>query len=80
MESSRIACIDNLYLDTIFLNFNSYLNRLFYDVCFCYYILCDIAFNFLCLTQLVSDLGQVGGFIRVLWFPPPLNNKRTATI
>ena len=32
---------------------------------------------FLCLIQFVSDLGQVGGFLRVLWFPPPLNNKRT---
>ena len=26
----------------------------------------------------VSDLRQVGGFIRVLWFPPPI--KLTATI
>jgi hypothetical protein len=26
----------------------------------------------------VSDLQQVGGFLRVLWFPPPI--KQTATI
>ena len=26
---------------------------------------------------MVSDLGQVGGLLRVLWFPPPI--KLTAT-
>jgi hypothetical protein len=30
------------------------------------------------LLKLVSDLRQVGGFLRVLWFPPPI--KLTATI
>jgi hypothetical protein len=28
--------------------------------------------------QVVSDLPQVSGFLRVLWFPPPI--KLTATI
>ena len=28
--------------------------------------------------KFVSDLRQVGGFLRVLWFPPPI--KLTATI
>ena len=30
------------------------------------------------VIEFVSDLWQVGGFLRVLWFPPPL--KLTATI
>jgi len=30
------------------------------------------------LITFVSDLRQVGGFLRVLWFPPPLT--LTATI
>ena len=30
------------------------------------------------LKKIVSDLPQVGGFLRVLWFPPPI--KRTASI
>jgi len=31
-----------------------------------------------CIIKFVSELRQVGGFLRVLWFPPP--TKRTATI
>jgi len=30
------------------------------------------------VKKLVSDLRQVGGFLQVLWFPPPL--KLTVTI
>ena len=30
------------------------------------------------VIKFVSDLLQVGGFLRVLWFPPPI--KLTATI
>ena len=30
------------------------------------------------VIKFVSDLRQVGGFLRVLWFPPPIN--LTATI
>jgi len=30
------------------------------------------------VIKFVSDLQQVGGFLRVLWFPPPI--KLTATI
>jgi hypothetical protein len=30
------------------------------------------------VIKYVSDLRQVGGFLRVLWFPPPI--KLTATI
>ena len=30
------------------------------------------------VIKFVSDLRQVGGFLRVLWFPPPI--KLTATI
>ena len=30
------------------------------------------------VIKLVSDLWQVGGFLRVLWIPPPI--KLTATI
>jgi len=30
------------------------------------------------VIKLVSNLQQVGGFVRVLWFPPPI--KLTATI
>jgi len=30
------------------------------------------------VIQFVSDLRQVGGFLQVLWFPPPI--KLTATI
>ena len=30
------------------------------------------------MKKFVSDLRQVGGFLRVLWFPPPL--KLTTTI
>ena len=30
------------------------------------------------VIKLVNDLRQVGGFLRVLWFPPPI--KLTATI
>jgi hypothetical protein len=30
------------------------------------------------VIKVVSDLRQVGGFLRVLWFPPPI--KLTATI
>jgi len=30
------------------------------------------------VINFVSDLRQVGGFLRVLWFPPPI--KLTATI
>ena len=29
-------------------------------------------------SSIISDLRQVGGFFRVLWFPPPI--KLTATI
>jgi hypothetical protein len=31
-----------------------------------------------CVIKFVSELRQVGGFLRVLWFPPPI--KLTATI
>jgi len=27
------------------------------------------------VLKLVSDLWQVGGFLRVLWFPPPIKLK-----
>jgi len=30
------------------------------------------------VKKIVSDLRQVGGFLRALWFPPPI--KRTAAI
>ena len=30
------------------------------------------------IIKVVSDLRQVDGFLRVLWFPPPI--KHTATI
>ena len=30
------------------------------------------------MIELVSDLGQVGGFLRVIWLPPPI--KLTDTI
>jgi len=30
------------------------------------------------MKKFVSDLRQIGGFLRVLWFPPPI--KLTATI
>jgi len=35
----------------------------------------DVSYN---STLFVSDLRQVGGFLRVLWFPPPI--QLTATI
>ena len=37
----------------------------------------DVLDTTLC-DKVVSDLRQVGGFLRVLWFPPPI--KLTATI
>jgi hypothetical protein len=35
-------------------------------------------FNSVSVIKFVSDLWQVGGFLQVIWFPPPI--KLTATI
>jgi hypothetical protein len=28
-----------------------------------------------CVKKFVSDLGQIGGFLRLFWFPPPIKHQ-----
>jgi hypothetical protein len=44
---------------------------------FCYTVHVYFIFISLC-DKFVSEMWQVGGFLQVLWFPPPI--KLTATI